>query len=143
MRAPKIVTSSSLAVFLLGAAASSAACSGGGVAGPTDPDAGDSGSDGGNVTCPSDLPSMCPAQPPSYKTDIAPILAVRCFPCHQPGGVEGTTRNYSTYAVVSAQQQSMESQTYQCRMPPGDSPAPTPQERALLLAWLVCGAPNN
>jgi len=34
-------------------------------------------------------------------------------------------------------------QVYSCRMPPAGNAQPTTQERQTIVAWLVCGAPNN
>jgi hypothetical protein len=106
--------------------------------------AGCGGSSGGGDSCPTnDLPQSCPASVPSYANDIAPILNARCAPCHYPGGIEDAAHDYSTYAHVHAQRGPMLDQIYACSMPPSGSPAPTPDERAKLLAWFVCGAPNN
>jgi hypothetical protein len=132
MRASKVMMrgrSASLLVFACLAAACIAIACGGGSSGES---------------CPSnDLPSACPSNVPSYANDIAPILRSRCGPCHFPGGVEDSQHDYSTYAHVYAQRGTMLNQVYSCSMPPSGSPPPTADERAKLLAWFVCNAPNN
>jgi uncharacterized membrane protein len=101
----------------------------------------DAGIDPGS--CPSDLPSACPSPPPSFKSDVEAIFVRRCDPCHAGNGVEANTYNFSTYASIYAQRSAILNQFYACRMPPADAAQPTAEERALLLGWLVCKAPDN
>lgn len=103
---------------------------------------GDPAADGG---CPSNLPASCPApaQIPSYRTDIAPIIQGRCLGCHGPGGVAQARHDFTTYATIHAQRSAILNQVYSCLMPPAPAPPPTADERRLLLAWLVCMAPDN
>jgi hypothetical protein len=96
----------------------------------------------GTSTCPNDLPASCPVGVPSYAADIAPVIHDRCAPCHSPGGSAGD-RPLTSYAEVYARRGPVLNQTHACRMPPSGATAPTPDERAALLGWLVCGAPNN
>jgi len=102
--------------------------------------------------CTHDLPSMCPPVVPSYKSDIASIVARRCSPCHFPGGVEVSVLDMSTYGGVVNAESAIVNQVAMCLMPPTEGipsravqPAPNlcDSERVALLAWLVCGAPNN
>ena len=79
---------------------------------------------------------------PSYQNDVAPIFANRCTACHSPTGQE-PTRLLTDYADVFAQRSAVLTQVYGCLMPPAGAMAPSASERALLLDWLVCGAPNN
>jgi len=95
------------------------------------------------AACPQDLPASCPARVPSYQTDVEGIIASKCNGCHTDGGVGSSKFDFSTYASVYADRSSMLNQIYACRMPPPDAGALTPDERALLLAWFVCHAPNN
>ncbi len=95
------------------------------------------------ASCPRDLPSACPATPPSYARDVAPIIGSKCFPCHGPGGIEDTTHDLATYDHVFAQRTDALTQVYSCAMPTKDGTPLTAAERATLLAWLVCHAPNN
>ena len=97
---------------------------------------------GSDPTCPNDLPSSCVQPAPSYKTDVQPVMSARCLSCHAPGGQEAALP-FTTYSQVFANRAAILDQTYACRMPPAGSPPPTAPERALLLHWLVCGAPNN
>jgi hypothetical protein len=108
-------------------------CSGGSEApGPTCTNEGD-------VTCPS--PSADGGAPPSYKTDVQPILASRCYECHGPGGIEFSSYNLTTYhGVVTLD---VVGQLSECLMPLADAGQPTPAERQTLFEWIACGEPNN
>jgi hypothetical protein len=97
-------------------------------------------SDGGS--CPRDLPAACPPTPPSWSATVQAIVQTRCTGCHSRFGVE-SNRPLDGYARVYAQRGPALNQIYACRMPPADAPALTPDERAALLAWFVCGAPEN
>lgn len=99
-----------------------------------------SGSDGG--ACPSDLPAACPTPVPSYQADIAPLIAVRCGPCHAAGG-QAVDRPLMSYAAVYGSRSLVLNQVYGCVMPPAGAAGLQASERAALLGWLVCHAPNN
>jgi hypothetical protein len=92
--------------------------------------------------CPQDLPAACPANPPSYQTDVAPMLAARCATCHSPGGA-GSPFDFTTYDSVFANRSAILNQVYACNMPPKGAAGLDPAQRQTLLGWLVCGAPNN
>lgn len=94
------------------------------------------------VTCPEDLPAACPANAPSYQLDVAPIFASRCVVCHSPDGSD-TQRTFVNYLAIYANRGAILDQVYACNMPPSGAASPTASERAKLLTWLVCGAPNN
>jgi len=97
----------------------------------------------GVASCPNDTPAACPAKPPSFASDVGPVLESRCGgACHSPTGVE-PSRPIQTWAEVSPQAQSILSQVHACRMPPIGEPPLLASERQLILAWLVCGAPDN
>lgn len=101
--------------------------------------------DGGaeaTTTCPNDLPKACPSPPPSYAGAIAPLVELRCAPCHSGASPIGTY-DFTTYDGLASRRSLVLNQVYGCRMPPADAAAPTADERAALLAWLVCRAPNN
>jgi mono/diheme cytochrome c family protein len=100
------------------------------------------GGDPDGPGCPNDLPASCPGTPPSYPTEIAPIITTRCASCHGPGG-ESANRDFTTYDGIFAERTTILTQVYSCRMPPAGAPAVAPSERAALLAWLVCGAPSQ
>ena len=93
------------------------------------------------VDCPN-LSTTCPDPKPSYASDVRPIINARCTTCHSPGGQEAS-RDFTTYGGVFQQRQAVLTQAYSCRMPPAGNAQPTTQERQTLVAWLVCGAPNN
>ena len=121
-----------VAVAACVASATLAACMG---------DASSSSSSSGN-TCPDDLPAACPASPPSYAKDVVPVIQQSCTPCHAPGGREAS-RLLTDYAGAFANRGPALNQIHACRMPPQDAPPLSAEGRKTLLAWLVCGAPNN
>lgn len=88
-------------------------------------------------------PSTCPSAVPSWSTEVSEIFAVRCSPCHFPGGVQASAEDYSTYAGVARVTGTIEGQVASCAMPPSDAGALSSGDRAALLTWIVCGAPNN
>jgi hypothetical protein len=98
---------------------------------------------GDDKTCPNDLPAACPDPAPSYAQTIAPLISNRCYPCHGPGGVEQAAHDFTSYQGVFDQRTMILDAVYACRMPPGDSPQLSADDRAALLGWLVCHAPNN
>ncbi len=107
-----------------------AACSGG------DSEAPDSA-----VSCPNVSNVTCPSPPPSFKSDVQPIIESRCYPCHGPGGVEVGTINLTSYhGVVSNDVVGI---VGQCMMPPPDAGQPTLEERKTLFEWIACSQPNN
>jgi hypothetical protein len=93
--------------------------------------------------CPQELPNACPANAPSYANDALPIFERRCFACHTNGGLAGPRHDFSTYDQIYAQRLDILDQLNSCLMPPADAAAPSEAERATLLTWLVCKAPNN
>ncbi len=116
-----------------------AACGGGGASGSGDGAA-------QSVSCPNDLPSSCPVPTPSYASDVEPILAERCVLCHESGGLEVAPFDLGTYTEVFTERSAVLDQVYSCAMPLVDSKGAQPlseSERTTLLAWLVCGAPQN
>jgi mono/diheme cytochrome c family protein len=94
------------------------------------------------ATCPNDLPAACPATVPSYKDQVAFIFDVHCNTCHGSGGT-AEDRLLTDYANVYRQRSSVLNQIYNCHMPPESERPLTAEQRAVLLAWLVCKAPNN
>ena len=97
--------------------------------------------DAGN--CPQDLPASCPGDAPSWSKEISDVVSRRCLGCHADGGVGAAKHDFSTYDNVFSQRSPMLNQVYACQMPPSDAAPLTDAERADLLAWLVCRAPNN
>lgn len=92
--------------------------------------------------CPSDLPAGCPGTAPSYSQKVAPVIASRCATCHGPGGTE-PNHDFTTYDGVFAERATILTQVYSCAMPLAGSPQLAAGEREAVLAWLVCGAPNQ
>jgi hypothetical protein len=97
----------------------------------------------GDPDCPNDLPddNDCASAAPSYSGHVGVVLEQYCEVCHLPGnGV--STHVFSNYDEIFATRRTMLTQIYACRMPIGPRRL-NAEDRALLLKWFVCGAPNN
>jgi hypothetical protein len=99
--------------------------------------------------CSQNVTATCPASPPSYLADIAPLIQARCATCHGPGGEE-EDRNLTTYAGIVSLRDDVQNEVGTCDMPPEEDMddskgiiALTADEQKLLLTWLACGAPQN
>jgi uncharacterized membrane protein len=107
---------------------------------------GEGGAGGGPATgsCPSDLPSdaNCPQAAPSYAGVVAGILEQRCQGCHYPQNPFSSVV-LSDYQRVFAARRTSLSLVYGCDMPPAEALPLSTEERRALLAWFVCGAPQN
>jgi hypothetical protein len=89
--------------------------------------------------------STCQNPIPSYARDVAPVLDRACnSTCHAPGVGPWPLTDWGN---VSDWGSIVGGDIEQCSMPPPDAAAGngslTDQERATILNWLVCGAPNN
>ncbi len=108
---------------------------------------GANGEDPSNTpSCPTlALPETCPSSPPSWKTEVQPLVAKYCYGCHLAGGVGYSTADLSTYAGVLKKDSTIGQQVSECLMPQLDAgQQPTPAERETLITWaLTCRAPNN
>ena len=89
-----------------------------------------------------------PSNPPDFATQVAPLLASRCLPCHSVS-VRGPNRqgapresNYDTYeqAAVNAQAMANRAASESQPMPPRSSGLPrlTASELSLLRQWVSC-----
>jgi hypothetical protein len=95
-------------------------------------------------------PTTCPSPPPSYKNEIAPIVANYCAEstCHTRGGLE-QAKDFTTYQGLSGDHLTVAQQVALCPstssgMPPPAYPQPTMAQRLDLVTWAgVCRAPNN
>jgi hypothetical protein len=88
------------------------------------------------------IPAACPAQQPSYATDIAPILAAKCNTCHS-GKSDGGPWPLTEYEYIVDWQSLVVADIEYCTMPPTGAPPLTSAEQDAILTWLVCNAPNN
>jgi len=93
------------------------------------------------ATCTS-IEQSCPTTPPSYATDIAPVVQARCVVCHFPGTTIAPT-DLSSYAQLRRQGGTALGQIQSCNMPPPDAGPLSADERTTFVEWLRCGAPNN
>jgi hypothetical protein len=105
----------------------------------------------GSAGCPFIDASTCEVPVPSYSTDIAPMLDRACnSTCHAPGVGPWPLTDWGNVVDWSA---IIQNDIESCAMPP-PCPAPcapdaaesgslTDSDRAMLLDWIACGAPNN
>jgi hypothetical protein len=91
------------------------------------------------------LSEECPAEVPSYARDIAPLIERRCGSCHRdPENGRQTPWPFYDYQDVLDWDFTIMVSLDDCSMPPVNSNVPFPdEERQMLYAWLMCGAPNN
>lgn len=98
---------------------------------------------------PADEPACPPVQTtsacepaPTYTGDVAAVFAAACVSCHQAGG---TAARYDLTSVAGVRRKgsTVLTQVQNCQMPPADAARPLdPAERALVLQWFACGAPD-
>lgn len=93
------------------------------------------------AACDAPERSSCPATTPSYAADVAPLIAERCARCHRPGA-GANQPPFDTHAKVFRQAGTILTVLHLCQMPPRGAPL-SADERALLIGWLACGAPEN
>jgi hypothetical protein len=102
------------------------------------------GSDGtATAACPQDLPQTCPSPSPRFAADVQPIFERRCWRCHTGSGEAAASHDFSSYDRIFGQRSAILNQVYACRMPPSEATPLAAEERAALLGWLVCKAPND
>jgi hypothetical protein len=101
------------------------------------------GPSGPGPSCPFKTP-VCPDPQPSYAGQVSAIIQTYCIPCHSPGGQEAVMPFVSLQDIKDGGYAGpMQRQLLACLMPPGDAGQPTPDEKAVLIGWLTCGAPDN
>jgi hypothetical protein len=93
-------------------------------------------------SCGQEIPASCQMPVPSYATEVAPLIAKHCGGCHGPGGIEQMMA-LGSYGGLYPRRGTLLVQLYTCRMPPADAGVLPVDEGAIILHWLVCGAPNN
>ena len=108
------------------------------------PDPPDMAGAGGGDACPRGLPesAVCATDAPSYALDVGPIVEQRCATCHYPGNTQ-SRYVFTEHDDLYSERQTVLTRIYACVMPPAGAPSLSPVERQTLLAWLVCGAPDN
>ena len=96
----------------------------------------------GSAECPNDLASSCPSPQLSYRVHVEPLVRSKCLACHVAGG-QASSQPLDSYAAVFERRTHVLAHVYGCEMPPVGAPALTLSERAVLLGWLVCDAPEE
>jgi hypothetical protein len=92
-------------------------------------------------SCSPGAPDACLSPVPSYATDVVPILEAKCNGCHTGGDGPWPLTNYADVLHWRAQ---VLSELAGCTMPPPTGTTRlTAPERATLIDWLVCGAPEK
>jgi hypothetical protein len=89
---------------------------------------------------PTETRPHCPETPPSYQTEVIPILEAKCNSCHD--GTQGLWP-LTDYQSVIDWQAGIEEDLMSCSMPPAGAPELTPDETHTLLTWFACGAPRD
>ncbi len=93
--------------------------------------------------CPGVTAQSCPDAVPSYRDEIAPLMAARCQTCHALENDSGLW-SLGDQQSVAEWSDTILRQIRTCSQPPLDSGVHlTPAERHALETWLVCGAPDN
>ena len=85
----------------------------------------------------------CPSPPPSYRSEVLPVLREKCFSCHAGSGDEAEDYDLSAFKNVHAQRLAIFGKVRARAMPPAGQEPLTDTERRKLLAWLSCQAPDN
>jgi hypothetical protein len=93
--------------------------------------------------CRRPKPAGCVGPSPSFARDVAPVLQHRCFSCHANGGMAADDHDFSHFATLHAQRESVVAQVGACAMPPPEAPTLDAAEADMLLRWAACGAPEN
>jgi hypothetical protein len=108
---------------------------------PTVEDASAEDAESDASVCDRHLPA-CPATPPSYKNDVAPIITRECSACHYAGSTIARGV-FSTYAQLQGGRGSVLDEVYACKMPVAPVRPLTASDRTTLLEWIECGGPDN
>lgn len=82
------------------------------------------------------------SQTPSYQWQVQAIVEGSCFPCHSASGIAPPTLE-SPADLVAGGTTTCAGLIAACKMPPSGAAPMSPEEQALLLAWLAAGAPSN
>jgi hypothetical protein len=95
-----------------------------------------------------------PNNPPSFASDVDPIIKERCSPCHFPGGIASQIYVFTTYSDVVNAETAIVNELYDCLMPPvngnvtygiapGSVPGLTAEQASCIVDWIRCGTPDN
>jgi hypothetical protein len=94
-------------------------------------------------SCPSVGSLSCPSTPPSFASEIEPLVEERCYGCHGPGGVEVASINLTSYGQIAKQSGTIAVEIQSCMMPQPDAGPLTIDQLKTFLEWIECGSPNN
>jgi hypothetical protein len=142
--------------FVVSALLGLAGCSGASSLPQEESDAASDASEGCPVY-PKDPTCTNPKSPPSYTSDISPVIQARCSPCHDPGGIAVAAApqyDFSVYANVDNAETAILNELATCSMPPirgysafgieaGTVPAISTEQVDTFVEWFECGAPDN
>jgi hypothetical protein len=103
---------------------------------------GQSGAVDADATACARADPTCDGSPPSYASEVEPIVTSLCVPCHYVGSPYSPT-DLVGYSKVQLTSGSSLGQVEACLMPPPGTPQLTEAQRSALMAWLACGAPDN
>ena len=93
------------------------------------------------TACDFVMPTSCPKEKPSFKHDVFPVLDAKCNTCHKVNSKHWPFDNYEDVSHWSSQ---IESDLATCAMPPEDAGETlSAKERETIIAWTLCGSPNN
>lgn len=91
-------------------------------------------------SCAVRAPTECPDPPPSYQ-QIAPLFEEKCNTCHTREDPTGPWP-LETYSHIVAWRTEIRDEVLYCTMPPKDGEPLTPDERLMLMEWILCGMPE-
>jgi uncharacterized membrane protein len=89
---------------------------------------------------PSAPAAPCTGRPPTYVTDVRPVLEGRCFTCHANDGPAAEEHDFTRVETLRAQRQQLVDDVTARAMPPKGRPQLTDAEAQTLLQWVACGA---
>lgn len=91
-------------------------------------------------SCAVPAPTECPEPMPTYE-DVIPLFETYCNTCHTPEDPSGPWP-LETYSHIVSWRSLVRDEVLTCNMPPKeDAPLP-PEERILLMEWILCGMPE-
>jgi hypothetical protein len=91
------------------------------------------------ASCPRSRAAACEGPSPTYARDILPILERRCAACHAGDGPAADEHDFSRFATIHAQRDTVADEIATCAMPPRSRPPLPEDEASVILQWVACG----